>query len=73
MDDDIKQFGYETIKLPSYQAIRLYGQIAVDTELHSEILNLVGDPFTAEHISTFRGTKWSLDGTDAPKSRITAM
>ena len=52
-DDAIKLLGHETIKLLGYEAIRLYGHMAVNTELHSQILNLVRNPFTAEPIRTF--------------------
>ena len=53
MDDAIKLLGYEAIKLLlSYDAIKLYGHIAphgresVNTELYSEILNLVRNTFS---------------------------
>ena len=53
MDDAIELLGYEAIKLPGFEAIGLYCHMAVNTELHSQILNLVRNPLTAEPIRTF--------------------
>ena len=47
----MKLFGCTAL---GYEAIWLYGHMAANTELHSQILNLVRNPFIAEPIFTLR-------------------
>ena len=53
VDDAVKLLGYGAITVRGYEATRLYGHIAVNTESRSEIVNLLQNQFNAEPIRTF--------------------
>ena len=53
VDDAIKLLGYEAIQLLGYEAMTLHRHLAINTELHSQMLKLVRNPFAAELIRIF--------------------